>query len=279
MIRVHRRGFGWSIPALLGILAWPLVAQDPPGEPAVATDASGNPVVEKVLRGKSEMAQKISARNAFGLVDPAPPVQPPPPPTPPAPPPQLHTIHLTGFSNWAGERKVYLVVNRQGGKAPEYYDLREGDERGDIRIVQIDDRNETAQIVNNGTEQTLNFKDNSPNSSTPVAGVPGTPGVVGQPVPPPPMNTANRFPGGAGPTVIGRGGEGHNVSGNPNPAGTEFGNSTPGPGFNGGGNPSVGGTFINGAPVNPQTPAPITANPAASRSRFNIPPPPLPPVN
>lgn len=245
----------------------------------MVTDASGNPVVEKVLRGKSEIAQKIAARNAFGLVDPPPPVQPPPPPTPPAPPPQLHTIQLTGFSRWAGERKVYLVVNRQGGKAPEYYDLREGDERGDLRVVQIDDQNETVQVVNNGTEQTLNFKDNGAKSTTPVAGAPGTPGVVGQAVPPPPVNMANRFPGGAGPTVVGRGGEVHSVSGNPNQAGGGYGNANPATGFNGGGNPAVGGTFINGTPVNPEIPAPFTPNPAASRSRFNIPPPPLPPVN
>lgn len=280
---------------LLGVL---LPAVSSSGEavtvdPAETTEATEAPPVEPVepvepekpIPGKSDYARRIAARNAFGLVDPAPPPPPPPEPTPPPVPPKLNTVQLTGFSRWAGERKVYLVVTKQGAKAPDYMDLREGDERSEIRVVSIDDKNETAVIVNAGTEQTLNFKDNGMKPAAGPVLVPGAPPVPNQqpirvagvqPIPPPPVTMANRF-GPSGPTVVGRGGVVDSSVAVPAPV--DFGGQP---------QPTLGNQFQPIAPpggVFPGVPssglpASMGQNPSINRSRvFNIPPPPLPPVD
>lgn len=249
----------------LSALAWPVLAGD-------STEPSDEPaVIEKPVAGKSEYARRISSRNSFGLVDPPKPVETPPPVPPPAPTP-VSNVQLTGFSRWAGEIKVYLMVTKQGAKGPDYFDLREGDERADIKVLQIDDHNEIARISNAGVEQTLNFKDNGtkPNP-TAVPGAPN-PGAAGNPVPPPPVAAPNRF-GGVGPTVVGRGGVVENMHPGQVPqiaptAGIQQ------PQFNA---PNTGAS----ASVNvgaPDLPAGVGQNPSINRSRvFNIPPPPLPP--
>src|SRR5262249_582483 len=91
----------------------------------------------------------ILPRNAFSIQDPPPPVEPPPPP-PVAKPPA--NIFLTGFAEWDDGKRVYLMVNRPGGKAAEYLTLKEGEHQDEIEIVQIDDSNESVRIRNNGVE-------------------------------------------------------------------------------------------------------------------------------
>lgn len=252
----------------LGTSAWLAMAQEP-ADPTV-----DQPVLDKPVAGKSEYARRISSRNPFGLVDPPKPVEPPVVLPPPAPTP-VSTVQLTGFSRWAGERKVYLVVTKQGAKTPDYFDLREGDERADIKVLQIDEQNETARISNAGVEQSLNFKDNGTKPGPGGGGVPGVPNpaVVGQGVPPPPISAGNRF-GGAGPTVVGRGGVVENV--NPTQVPQVFPNTgAQRAQFDSGGTGVTLGT--QEMPVSTgQNAAP---NPTLNRSRiFNIPPPPLPPV-
>ena len=284
MIWLGRCGLGTVRVIALGALVWPLLAEDAAVE--VPAESAPSAPVEKPLAGKSEYARKIAVRNAFALQDPVP-VTPPAPPLPPPPPPTpKSTVQLTGFSRWGGERKVYLVVTKPGAKSPEYIDLREGDERGDIKVLQIDDRSETAQIVNTGVEETLNFKDNGakptggggpvPN----VAGMPN-PGVPVQGVPPPPNLAQNRF-GNNVPTVVGRGGG--NVIETPvvnpsSPQGLPINNTAvhPPEGIGGGGGGIPGNISQPGGTGQP---AQMGQNPTVNRSRiFNIPPPPLPPGN
>lgn len=148
----------------------------------------------------------ISARNAFGIKEPAPP-PPPVPETPPVPPPVPSNVTLTGFSLWQGRKKVYLQISAPGSKAPAYRDMEEGDVQDDIEILAIDEKRETARIRNAGQEFTLNFKENGAKGSpTPAPGQPpGAPGAIPAPVSAGLANpNANR--GGTGPTVIGRGG-------------------------------------------------------------------------
>ena len=272
----------WVLTVAVGTLGLSLVAQDPGATPAES--ASGAAPAGK---GQSTRARAISARNGFGLADPTPPpvVVPPEPPAPPPTPPS--NVQLTGFSRWAGERKVYLIVTKQGAKAPEYFDLREGDERSDIRVLEIDETREIAKIMNTGVEQTLNFKDNGakpgagggPVQAGMPAPPPGTPGFV----PPPPVVQGNRF-GNAGPTVVGRGGE----VGQFNPGGglvTDGGGNTTinlGQTQPNGGVSQNGGVIVGGnsgvIPIQSANPN-SNPSPGAGQNRprvFNIPPPPLP---
>ncbi len=142
----------------------------------------------------------IPARNAFGIKDPPPPPPPVEEAPPPPPPPPPANVTLTGFSLWKGRKKVYLQVTTPGSKNPIYRDLEEGAEQDDIRILAIDEKNETVRILNAGQEFTLNFKENGAKPS-PTPG--GAPGAI-----PTPVNTtvANASQGRGGPVVIGRGG-------------------------------------------------------------------------
>jgi hypothetical protein len=142
----------------------------------------------------------IPARNAFGIKDPPPPPPPVQEAPPPPPPPPPANVTLTGFSLWKGRKKVYLQITPPGGKNPVYRDLEEGSEQDDIRILAIDEKNETVQILNAGQEFTLNFKENGAKPS-PTPG--GAPGAIPNPVTTAVVNTAA---GRSGPVVIGRGG-------------------------------------------------------------------------
>ncbi len=177
-------------------------------EVAMATSSASNVPPANPFR-------PISARNAFGIKEPA--LPPPPlPETPPTPPPVPSNVTLTGFSLWQGRKKVYLQISAPGAKAPAYRDMEEGDVQDDVEILSIDEKHETAKIRNAGQEFTLNFKDNGAKSSAnPGPGqAPGAPGVI-----PAPVNSAlgmaNMNRGGAGPTVIGRGGVAESVGANP----------------------------------------------------------------
>ena len=281
--RVAWGRYGWLLLAGFQLLAVELPAAEASTEPATEP-AAEDPVVEKPLAGKSEIARRIAARNAFGLVEPAPPPVALPPPEPPPPPPKVSNVQLTGFSRWGGERKVYLVVTKQGAKQPEYLDFRENDERGEIRVLQIDEKNETAVIVNAGTEQTLNFKDHGmkPGGAAPPPPPPGSQrsptsvatgrGVVYHPpavlnVPPPPINMANQY-GSSGPTVVGRGGYVDSRGINAGASSQVFVQPSP-----------DAGNQFQGGPETSIQPVPIQATPVTRPRIFNIPPPPLPPGN
>jgi hypothetical protein len=152
----------------------------------------------------------IATRNVFGIRPPAPP-PPEPPPQPEAPKTPPPNVFLTGFSSWKGVKKVYLQVTPPGAKFPSYLAMRVGEEQSvgdnqsEIKILEIDEREETAKIVNGGQEFTLNFKENGLKAT----GAPQPPGGV-----PGPNNNPNGIntprmagpPGGGGSTFIGRGG-------------------------------------------------------------------------
>jgi hypothetical protein len=171
-------------------------------EPPV-TDTSTNPPAAGAAPTNPVVAnpyQVILDRNPFAL-------KPPPlittisPPTNPA---SASSVKLTGFSsdsagkNW----KVWLMIAPQPGKAnPQYFSIAEHDKQGDIEVLEINGKENTAKILYAGNSLDLNFKDNAlPTPAAPVAPpVPGahppgaitTPGIVPAPgTPPPGLKTA-----------------------------------------------------------------------------------------
>lgn len=272
--RTRRATVHW---AALGALVVRLMADDAGAETPAEETA---PAAPKAPAGKSEYARKIAVRNAFGLQDPVPPPPVVPPPPPPPPPTPKSNVQLTGFSRWGGKRSVYLMVSRPDSKVPRYYTLEEGSEQADIKVVRIDEQNETAVIVNTGVEETLNFKDNGAKaapSATPIPNVPGggNPGAPGSGNVPSPV--VNRFVGGGGggggvgPTVVGRGGVVESPTASVPPA------SVPPPSIpmNTVPHPQGDGTVtlpvVGGVPGIPGA--------TSGKRIFNIPPPPLPPGN
>ncbi len=159
----------------------------------------------------------IPARNIFQIKPPPPPPDPvaevPKPPTTTPP-----NVFLTGFSSWKGVKKVYLQVNRPGSKAPDYLDLRVGDLQGEIKILDINDHEETAKILNGDQEILLSFRENGLKANaSPVPGVQGVPNPAnpgGAPPRPPGQTTA-----GSGPAYIGKGGIAQNAGAVPPPNG------------------------------------------------------------
>ena len=263
----------------LGVLSMRLLADDAPTEtPSEETV----PTAPKAPVGKSEYARKISGRNAFGLQDPVPPAPITPPPAPLPPPPPKSNVQVTGFSRWGGKRSVYLMVARPDSKAPKYYTLEEGSEQADIKVLRIDEQNETVVIVNTGVEETLNFKDNGAKaapSATPIPNAPGggNPGAPGSGNAPTPV--VNRYVGGggtgggaSGPTVIGRGG----VVDSPAASAPAASVSPPSLPLNNAVNvvPHPQGDGSMTLPVVGSGPG---GNVPAPKRIFNIPPPPLPP--
>ncbi len=189
----------FGILALCTLLALPLPADSvvpaPPTEGSAApTTQPGDPSAE------ANPFKIIPSRNAFGIKEPPPPPPPPVQEAPPPPPPPPANVTLTGFSLWKGRKKVYLQITPPGSKSPVYRDLEEGSEQDDIRVLAIDEKNETVQIINAGQEFTLNFKENGA-KPTPTPG--GAPGAIPNPVA---TAVANATPGRSGPVVIGRGG-------------------------------------------------------------------------
>jgi hypothetical protein len=154
----------------------------------------------------------IPARNVFQIkpVIPPPPVEPEVPKTPPPPPPN---VFLTGFSSWKGVKKVYLQVTRPGSKSADYLDLRVGEQQFDIKVLEINDREESAKILNGDQEVTLNFRENGLKAT-------GGPSPGGQGIPNPVNNgitsprLAGQPGGGSGPSYIGRGGMAASGGGN-----------------------------------------------------------------
>lgn len=212
----------------------PANTNDSPNHPSTATNPSiADTTTAQPVPAQGNPFRLIAARNAFGIKDPP---APPPPvvDTPPPPPPTPSNVTLTGFTLWQGRKKVYLQITEPGSKAPSFHDMEEGDVQGEIEILSIDEKNETARIRNAGQEFTLNFKENGAKAAGGPA--PGQPGAIPAPITAGVVNAGR--PGG-GPTVIGRGGV------------------TDNPGASQGMDPGV-------------NPAPVTANPAAQPASGGI---------
>lgn len=279
--------FRFCLPAVASVVSLvlaPVWAAENPATPAPATSGgspAGAETVELVRTSEGKFAtenpyRRLTLRNAFGI-------KPPPEPAPEVPvvvsnPPVSLPIFVTGFSLLKGVKKVYLVVNRPGSKAPEYFTAGEGEEFDGFQVLNIDPRKETVKVMNAGAEATLDFKNNG---MKPVANatVPG--GPIPTPVPRPMAAPAG---GGAGATIIG---------GRGNSSGVITGGGGPQPILDAG--PGSGAAEVRGrgsvitggaadatasspiAPVSGYTPA-AGASPVVPipRTRPAPPPPPLP---
>ncbi len=110
----------------------------------------------KVL-GPSNPYEIVVERNVFGLK---------PPPAPPEPPkPPLPKITLTGMANILGKKTVLLKIPTPAAKpgaAPTERELllNEGQRDGDLKVVKIDLKAATVDVVYDGIPMTLDFKDN-----------------------------------------------------------------------------------------------------------------------
>ncbi len=125
----------------------------------------------------------ITNRNAFDLKTPV------PPPPAPEPPPQT-TIKMTGITTILSNKRLLVVVTEQG-KQPEPLMLREGETRGAVEVLNIDEVAGTARVKNAGRELTLDFKnygDKPPTGpaapSGPGPSVAGVGPIPGMPAPP-----------------------------------------------------------------------------------------------
>jgi hypothetical protein len=124
----------------------------------------------------------IVTRNPFGLVDPPPPAPPkvdPPKPVEAEPPPN---VELTGF--WRNSQKgktvaLFLVEPKKGEKKVSYM-WAEGEGDGGMKVLAINEAEETVKFSLRGVESTITFSKPQP-VAAPVAvapgrGAPGTPG-------------------------------------------------------------------------------------------------------
>lgn len=225
----------------------------------------------------------ISARNAFGIRPPAPPPENTPPPPPPPPP---SNVFLTGLARWDGRKTVYLQVNAQGNAAPTFLELEEGAGQDDIKVLEINEKAETVRILNAGQEVSLNFKDNGLKAAAPAPAQPGVaipgrpPGAPGLPTPLPATTSAAPHSPGAGPTVIGRGGQ---VQANPGIQPPNAITPTVAPVYSGA-NVNIPATAISPGvdasggmrEVPTRRPGVVGGPPASTRTRTLPPPPPLP---
>ncbi|KAB2669793.1 MAG: hypothetical protein DVB31_05605 [Verrucomicrobia bacterium] len=171
----------------------------------------------------------IPARNAFQIKPPAPPapVEPETPKAPPTPPPN---VFLTGFSSWKGVKKVYLQVTRPNSKTPDYLELKVGEQQFDIKVLEINDRQESVKILNGDQEVALNFRENGLKSNAgPTPGTQGIPNPINSGISTPRL-AAQANPAGSaassGPAYIGRGGMAQQPGGGNAPAGFQGGAAT-----------------------------------------------------
>lgn len=131
----------------------------------------------------------ITARNAFGIRAPTPP--PALAPVAQVAPPNLF---LTGMTLVGGVKRAYLIVEKVGGKQPEYLSVEEGYDRDSLEVLEIDPRRQSVRVRQVGNEVTLNFKNPGRKPvAAPAAGYGGTQ--------PPAVAAAV-----AAPTIIGHGG-------------------------------------------------------------------------
>ena len=140
---------------------------------AVGADAAGSPY------------QGIVDRNVFNLKPPPPAV----PPEPPAPPPPK--IILTGITTILGPKQAMMMLQlppRPPEPAKqESLRLGEGEKKGQIEVVSIDQVARTVTVKNHGQTQTLTFEKDGAKLVASAAAPATLPGIV----PPPVQNLQN----------------------------------------------------------------------------------------
>lgn len=219
---------------------------------------------------------KIAPRNVFG-VKPPPPVAPPEPVV--EPPKEKPDFFLTGFTSIRGEKRAFICYQPKG-KPMECPDALLIDVEVDgIKLLAINEDEESVRIAYNDEEITLNFDDNGVKANAapvPTGGVPGglpsiQPNGPRGSVPPPPVqnlgapfNGQSNFGGGgnSGPTVIGKGGQVLGGFGNNNYS-SPVGNS---------GLPSIQPNLNNGISPNVQAPASAPVLPSNPSRSPRLPP-------
>lgn len=135
--------------------------------------------------------QAIVERNVFGLRPPPPPPGPEEAPKPPPPP-----LTLTGITTMLGKKLAFLKSAPQPGKpgqpppTEQFYTLAEGQQDGDLLVMQIDENVQTVKVNYAGTVSTLDFINNgAKEKAAPVMAAAGQPGQPGG-IPAPPMGVA-----------------------------------------------------------------------------------------
>jgi len=80
-------------------------------------------------------------------------------------------IRITGITSVGGSKRAWLVIPPGPGRSqPKYLNnLSEGDGDGVLRIVEINEKEETVKILNAGITVTLNFHEHA--LPTPAASV------------------------------------------------------------------------------------------------------------
>jgi hypothetical protein len=207
----------------------------------------------------------IVERNAFAL-------RPPPPPPEVIHPPKKETptkVYLTGITLLGGQKKAWFVVSDP--KAPndpnraKNVSLKEGQQSGDLEVLQIFEKTGAVNVMHEGQEMMLNFKNNFNKSVAisipgaapgPALVLPGRPPVPsGVPTPPvagqPGIPARTRF--GMRPTGAGL---------NPGMAAGQY-QPVPAPGYAPGGYvPPIG--VIPGATASLPVPPPVQQDPAVA---------------
>jgi hypothetical protein len=132
----------------------------------------------------------ILDRNPFGL-RPA----PQQPDLPPTNAPKAE-VKFTGITGVGSSKRAWLMIPTGPGRTQIKYlnNLAEGDSDGDIKVVEINEKETTVKILNAGTPLTLNFQEHG--LTAPAAPVVPLPGVVPMPgvVPPPGVVPAPGIP-------------------------------------------------------------------------------------
>jgi hypothetical protein len=98
----------------------------------------------------------ISERNIFHLN----PIPPEPVPEPPKV--ELPVVKITGFvKEGRRTRALFCALPKTKNDRPTYFDLSEGEKSGFLQLVKILYDKGQAEIINSGTDMTLNLKDDS----------------------------------------------------------------------------------------------------------------------
>lgn len=108
----------------------------------------------------------ITVRNVFGLR------APPPPAAAKQTPVAAPQIILNGLSTITGRKLALLKLEFPAKPAQKQREelciLKEGEEDGPVRVLQIDMKAQTVKVDNSGTIDVLTFDKNGPKSSPPV---------------------------------------------------------------------------------------------------------------
>jgi len=130
--------------------------------------------------------QAIVERNVFSLRD------PPPPPKPEEVKPPPPKLTLTGITTLLGRKMVLLKAPPAPGpvkpgeppKTEQFFTLAEGQQDGELEIVNIDEKAGVVNVKYGGVPASLNFADNG---AKPMPGMP-MPGGIPAPMPNPAFN-------------------------------------------------------------------------------------------